>query len=51
MILVTVVFNDTVMLFLAYLPDLRPIRDLTEGKADLPFYNRIGRSAYQPLYI
>ena len=27
------------------------IRDLTEGKADLPFSNKIGISAYQPLYI
>ena len=27
------------------------IRDLSTGKADLPFQNKIGRSAYQPLHI
>ena len=26
-------------------------KDLSEGKADLPFSNKMGRSAYQPLYI
>ena len=26
-------------------------RDLTEGKADLPFSNKIGIYAYQPLYL
>ena len=27
------------------------IRDLSEEKADLPFYKKIGRSANQPLHI
>ena len=37
--------------FLGYITHFIDSRDLSKGKADLPFSNKIDRSANQPLHI